>query len=200
MRRVIGAAVAAIALAFAGSASAAVILHHEAGSTRDISSTLTAALWQPFLVDGEIEITLTFTPPGPATITPYMYYWSHRRYPDGRVETMIWEDYFTLGTSGQTREWDWTSNIGELVLKLRDPGYACEDWQAGTTCYWATPLSIGWFGNENTAIDYDLTISRSAVPEPATWAMMIIGFGLTGVTIRRRSPNRPRSVLGHRDL
>ncbi len=27
----------------------------------------------------------------------------------------------------------------------------------------------------------------AAVPEPATWAMMIAGFGLVGVTLRRRS-------------
>ena len=27
----------------------------------------------------------------------------------------------------------------------------------------------------------------SAVPEPATWAFMIVGFGLTGATLRRRS-------------
>ena len=26
----------------------------------------------------------------------------------------------------------------------------------------------------------------AAVPEPATWAMMILGFGLIGVTARRR--------------
>jgi hypothetical protein len=30
------------------------------------------------------------------------------------------------------------------------------------------------------------TPSRSAVPEPATWAMMIAGFGLVGSTLRRR--------------
>ncbi|WP_246350266.1 PEPxxWA-CTERM sorting domain-containing protein [Sphingobium boeckii] len=29
-----------------------------------------------------------------------------------------------------------------------------------------------------------------AVPEPATWAMMIAGFGLTGVVMRRRRPER----------
>jgi hypothetical protein len=32
-----------------------------------------------------------------------------------------------------------------------------------------------------------LTANLSAVPEPATWAMMIIGFGLVGSTVRRRN-------------
>jgi hypothetical protein len=31
------------------------------------------------------------------------------------------------------------------------------------------------------------TAMATAVPEPATWAMMIIGFGLAGATLRRRS-------------
>ena len=30
------------------------------------------------------------------------------------------------------------------------------------------------------------TLADSAVPEPATWAMMIGGFGLAGATLRRR--------------
>jgi hypothetical protein len=32
----------------------------------------------------------------------------------------------------------------------------------------------------------NIVLSTSAVPEPATWAMMIIGFGLVGVAARRR--------------
>ena len=31
-----------------------------------------------------------------------------------------------------------------------------------------------------------LTLETSAVPEPATWAMMLMGFGAVGVSIRRR--------------
>ena len=30
--------------------------------------------------------------------------------------------------------------------------------------------------------------SVAAVPEPATWAMMIAGFGLAGAALRRRAP------------
>ncbi len=33
---------------------------------------------------------------------------------------------------------------------------------------------------------YSQSLSVSAVPEPATWAMMITGFGLAGAAIRRR--------------
>lgn len=32
----------------------------------------------------------------------------------------------------------------------------------------------------------NVTVSSVAVPEPATWAMMIFGFGLTGAAMRRR--------------
>lgn len=32
-----------------------------------------------------------------------------------------------------------------------------------------------------------IELKGSAVPEPATWAMMIIGFGLAGVSLRRRA-------------
>lgn len=32
----------------------------------------------------------------------------------------------------------------------------------------------------------NFTFNESAVPEPATWAMLILGFGLVGVNLRRR--------------
>lgn len=33
---------------------------------------------------------------------------------------------------------------------------------------------------------YTVTVTSNAVPEPATWAMMIAGFGLMGATLRRQ--------------
>ncbi|MEW5684848.1 MAG: PEPxxWA-CTERM sorting domain-containing protein [Pseudomonadota bacterium] len=48
---------------------------------------------------------------------------------------------------------------------------------------------IQWFSlNTQTQID-DITVSVPAVggvPEPATWALMIMGFGAAGATLRRR--------------
>jgi hypothetical protein len=43
----------------------------------------------------------------------------------------------------------------------------------------------GFTGNK--AATYAGTIDFAPVPEPATWAMMIAGFGLAGVALRRRS-------------
>lgn len=38
----------------------------------------------------------------------------------------------------------------------------------------------------NGPVDFDYTFKVTALPEPATWAMMILGFGLAGQAIRRR--------------
>ena len=70
----------------------------------------------------------------------------------------------------------------------------------GTTCgstqQWA---SLSTAGGQNGAVQITLTAGDvsgggvGAVPEPATWAMMIVGFGLVGVSMRsakRRSDQK----------
>lgn len=46
----------------------------------------------------------------------------------------------------------------------------------------------GWGANDYWAAFNDITTSGAtgAIPEPASWAMMIAGFGLVGATMRRR--------------
>lgn len=39
-----------------------------------------------------------------------------------------------------------------------------------------------------TAIDFTFTSNASTVPEPASWAMMVGGFGMLGAAMRRRRP------------
>ena len=52
------------------------------------------------------------------------------------------------------------------------------------------------------AINFDtISVAVSAIPEPSSWALMIVGVGLTGVALRKRSYNRrsskkPGAVLG----
>jgi hypothetical protein len=40
---------------------------------------------------------------------------------------------------------------------------------------------------DRASLDYVLANPLAAVPEPATWAMMIVGFGLVGAGMRRRA-------------
>ena len=46
----------------------------------------------------------------------------------------------------------------------------------------------------NQSSDVFFSASTSAVPEPATWAMMICGFGLAGAAMRRRHARKPALV------
>ncbi len=41
--------------------------------------------------------------------------------------------------------------------------------------------------------DLIIRVTAGAIPEPATWAMLIAGFGLVGLAARRR-----RATLAHR--
>ena len=46
-------------------------------------------------------------------------------------------------------------------------------------------------GSPNFAVD-TIIFSQSAVPEPATWAMMLLGFGAVGTALRRSRRRKPR--------
>lgn len=49
-------------------------------------------------------------------------------------------------------------------------------------------VSLSWTAATATADSVDVSATVDAVPEPATWAMMLLGFGMVGGASRRRHP------------
>ena len=58
------------------------------------------------------------------------------------------------------------------------------------------PANTSWVanhrGNNDAWVKLNFAESVSAVPEPATWAMMLIGFGAIGGTMRARKRRKPQ--------
>lgn len=69
-----------------------------------------------------------------------------------------------------------TYNIGNTLNG--DYGIAAQSTNPGGYCCSAEPL----------------TVNVSAVPEPATWGMMLLGFGALGVSLRTRSQRKELQV------
>ncbi|MBI0477208.1 PEP-CTERM sorting domain-containing protein [Sphingomonas sp. MA1305] len=51
----------------------------------------------------------------------------------------------------------------------------------------ATPASFVFTTQGNTTTSFSATAQTAAVPEPATWALMILGMGAVGFAMRRRN-------------
>ena len=73
-------------------------------------------------------------------------------------------------------------------------------WQSFSGLFTAQSTSTDFqisesFGGGNAGVFLD-NISLSAVPEPATWAMMLVGFGMVGFAMRKRSNVRTAVSFG----
>jgi len=58
----------------------------------------------------------------------------------------------------------------------------------------ATPASFLFSAQGSNATSFSATALAAAVPEPATWAMMILGMGAVGFAMRRRKSNVTTTV------
>lgn len=96
--------------------------------------------------------------------------------------TLIGQDFGTWTQNGLTAAFG--TLVGEIggVFKVLGTSYTGAAWGAGTLnlYYWDSNSA-----DNAGAIDAFVTAS-SAVPEPATWALMIGGFGLAGQALRSR--------------
>lgn len=101
--------------------------------------------------------------------------------------------FFTLGTSSPNV--DFTSAIltgagGPYALNKVFDGFT-ENWNLENVFLASGQytLTIDGVNRGNGALEGSITIEQ-AVPEPATWAMMLFGFGAIGFAMRRRKQQK----------
>ncbi|MBI1197474.1 MAG: PEP-CTERM sorting domain-containing protein [Phenylobacterium sp.] len=111
-------------------------------------------------------------------------------------QTALMGGYFSTGTNfgdgWQASHWKEPSTPCQDFLGILNP-YICNGiGDSVTSLDLALFDAIGWNVNfdvlANPNYSYSTAQARAAVPEPATWALMIMGFGLLGSALRRRQP------------
>ena len=81
-----------------------------------------------------------------------------------------------------------TARYGSLVNRLSGGTYQLIGANTTFTATESGPLRLGYFDENSDDNSGFITFDISAVPEPATWGLMILGFGAIGAMGRRRRP------------
>jgi PEP-CTERM motif len=128
------------------------------------------------LFGGQYGLTDTVTFSRPVT-DPVMAIWSLGQ--DGINASFQFAEPFSIESGGPSLEYS-----GSTITALGNTVYGAEG--NGTIQFHGTYSQISWT-NPTFENWYGFTVGVSAVPEPATWAMMLLGFGALGFAGYRRS-------------
>lgn len=181
---------AAAALGFAGQAEAAKFIATASGSATTDGSGLASVLLPfngecarcQFIVSvpgatsalPEILYTYYVYPTHPVTFTAYLKTAAIPVVPLSTPGT-----YFTYAPAGYGH-----GGTGSAMPPRVIPGLAPAGSRARAIATGFNSASLVISGDPDTLFNYNVKIS--AAPEPATWALMILGFGAVGYALRRR--------------
>ena len=94
--------------------------------------------------------------------------------------TVIGIDYGNYSQGGAT------AHYGTLVADLGNGVFQALGANGTFTLASSGPLKLAYLDSNNGDNTGSITFKISAVPEPATWAMLILGMGAVGVGLRTR--------------
>jgi len=92
--------------------------------------------------------------------------------------------YFLVLGAPSGREAVWAGDTVTGAPATLAPGFAVDGYQAtGTPAPFGPSAAFTPLGGFN----FDFELIGSSAPEPGTWSLMILGFGLAGAALRRRA-------------
>ena len=107
--------------------------------------------------------------------------------------------FYSSSTAASVNVYDGAGGTGNVLATLNltsqfsdncvgDPNGQFCNWTAVGVLFSGTALSINFGGTANQTAFDNITFGSAnpGIPEPATWAMMISGFGMVGFAARRR--------------
>jgi hypothetical protein len=181
-------AVSALALSVPSGANAALTIVIEQ-SGADVIATTSGTFDQTGLVMGSTLMTPGLLLPssgGFATVFATKRMWSGLTGPTSFGSNVVTPSFLNSGDALLVSGYD--GQIG-----LPDGFVAGSSLSATTTFSNATLASLGLnvgtyvYTAPNDTVTLKIGVTTGAVPEPATWAMMIGGFGIAGAAMRRKS-------------
>lgn len=194
MRRLFGAAAAAAAISMAGPALANTVIFQNAGADSYFN-------FNGISLPGAGTYTIELTSSAPVDFFfsgAYTEHWDiffapapkpHSENIEGN-ESDVYSDHSGSGIYGL-----WTFTVPKTLYSFFNSDIGYDDAYSipvGTPLYQETKFENAYLDLEGgkpsgNIFNYSLTVTQiSAVPEPATWAMMIAGFGLAGTALRSR--------------
>jgi len=119
---------------------------------------------------------------------------------DGGATALFGNTFATGSYNGDGRQAShWKDTAGcQVGNGIMDPTFCYAQTGAVTALDLAAFDAMGWnlsvdaltYSTETTAQIYARYLATSAVPEPATWGLMLVGFGLVGGFARRKPQGR----------
>lgn len=194
--KLLATAAAVLALAAPAVARADVVVYHQSGTSNGIffEGSLGGA--------GQYKFEMVSTIPGANFFlqTGYTYHWDEFIGPPPKPHNQNitgneFDESFTLDLSTGTDFFEVPET--KYTFYLSGAGYeALYGIPVGTSLYREDKYENPYFqifGGNGQDFEFDFTITRlgdggggGAVPEPGAWALMILGFGAVGATLRRR--------------
>lgn len=206
MKKTLLALVAIITCSLSGAASAYQVVHKESGVSNEVS-----IWWGGLPGPGTYQFHATSSLPGWFEVmAAYEYHADTFFAPAPRPHDENIEGHdspYRTGTTldGQGMYWTFVVPETEYYFFDSDADYEWFGIPTGTPLYREVKFEDPYFSlfgasQNGKPFWYSFTVLKmTAVPEPATWAMMIVGFGAVGSMVRssrRRNPASPATSSG----